>query len=201
MGSLRGNSTFLKSYHSMGNVELNIPHYSLLARGQALRRRFVEHCSWEDAMPTLKHPNRVPDASTIRRWSRPGSLSTGFFVPAPNAGSHCLLAGVWSRRSRSLAVALPKSDSADSRAAASLRRIFFHLPSLPVNAGELLLRSAFGGKQHRGRGCRTTQTALAAARLLTTAELGRPASGLRLRVRRTLSATPGDAAFVLCQRP
>jgi len=43
--------------------------------------------------------------------------------------------------------------------------------------------------------------ALAAARLLTTAELGRPASGLRLRVRRTLSATPGDAAFVLCQRP
>jgi len=26
----------------------------LLARGQALRRRFVEHCSWEDAMPTLK---------------------------------------------------------------------------------------------------------------------------------------------------
>jgi len=41
----------------------------LLARGQALRRRFVEHCSWEDAMPTLKDPNRVPDASTIRRWS------------------------------------------------------------------------------------------------------------------------------------
>jgi len=39
-----------------------------------------------------------------------------------------------------------------------------------MNAGELLLRSALGGKQHR-RGCRTTQAALAAARLLTTAEL------------------------------
>lgn len=41
----------------------------MLARGQALRRRLVEGRSWEDAMPTLKDPNRVPDASTIRRWS------------------------------------------------------------------------------------------------------------------------------------
>ena len=45
MGSLRGNSTFLKSYHSMGSVELNIPHYSLIARSQALRRYFLEHGS------------------------------------------------------------------------------------------------------------------------------------------------------------
>src|ERR1700737_626555 len=45
MGSLRGNSTFLKSYHSMGNVELNIFHYSLIARSQALRRYFLEHGS------------------------------------------------------------------------------------------------------------------------------------------------------------
>jgi hypothetical protein len=40
----------------------------LLARCQALRRRFVEHCSWEEAMPTLKDPDRVPDPSTLRRW-------------------------------------------------------------------------------------------------------------------------------------
>jgi hypothetical protein len=44
-------------------------HYSLLARCQSLRRRFAEHCSWEEAMPTLKDPNRVPDPSTLRRWA------------------------------------------------------------------------------------------------------------------------------------
>jgi len=44
-------------------------HYSLLARCQALRRRFVEHCSWEEATPMLTDPNRVPDPSTLRRWA------------------------------------------------------------------------------------------------------------------------------------
>ena len=44
-------------------------HFSLLARGQALERRFEEHCSWEKAAPKLKDPDRVPDASTMRRWS------------------------------------------------------------------------------------------------------------------------------------
>jgi len=41
----------------------------LLARCQALRRRFVEHCSWEEALPKLKDSNRVPDPCTVRRWS------------------------------------------------------------------------------------------------------------------------------------
>jgi hypothetical protein len=41
----------------------------LLARCQALRRRFMEHCSWEEATPTLKDSNRVPDPSTLRRWA------------------------------------------------------------------------------------------------------------------------------------
>jgi hypothetical protein len=44
-------------------------HYSLLARVQALRRHFMEHCSWEKAAPTLKDPDRVADPSTVRRWS------------------------------------------------------------------------------------------------------------------------------------
>ena len=43
-------------------------HYSLVARSEALRRRFVEGCSWEDAAPALKDPNRVPTPSTLRRW-------------------------------------------------------------------------------------------------------------------------------------
>jgi hypothetical protein len=50
-------------------------HYSLLARCQALRRRFVEDCSWEEALPNLKDSNRLPDPSTLRRWSSGLDLS------------------------------------------------------------------------------------------------------------------------------
>jgi len=32
----------------------------------------MEHRPWEEATPTLKDPDRVPDPSTLRRWS--GSL-------------------------------------------------------------------------------------------------------------------------------
>jgi hypothetical protein len=45
-------------------------HYSLIARSQALRRYFVEGCSWEAASPFLKDPHRVTDPSTLRRWFR-----------------------------------------------------------------------------------------------------------------------------------
>ena len=45
-------------------------HYSLLARSHALQRRFIEHCTWEKALPRLKDPDRLPDPSTVRRWSR-----------------------------------------------------------------------------------------------------------------------------------
>ena len=44
-------------------------HFSLFARCQALWQRLKEHCSWERASPKLKDSDRVPDASTIRRWS------------------------------------------------------------------------------------------------------------------------------------
>ena len=44
-------------------------HYSLLARCQALLRRFTESCSWENAAPKLKDADHVPDSSTVRRWS------------------------------------------------------------------------------------------------------------------------------------
>jgi hypothetical protein len=37
---------------------------------QALRRYFVEGCSWETAAPTVKDPHRVADPSTLRRWFR-----------------------------------------------------------------------------------------------------------------------------------
>jgi hypothetical protein len=44
-------------------------HYSLIARCQALLRRFREHCSWEKSAPKFKDADRVPDSSTVRRWS------------------------------------------------------------------------------------------------------------------------------------
>ena len=42
----------------------------MLARFQALLLRFVEHCSWEKAAPKLKDAERVPDSSTVRRWTQ-----------------------------------------------------------------------------------------------------------------------------------
>ncbi len=59
-----------KTFTFLPWLSLPYTHYSLLARCQALRRRFADHCSWEEATPTLKDPNRVPDPSTLRRWSR-----------------------------------------------------------------------------------------------------------------------------------
>jgi len=53
----------------------------------ALRRRFEEHCSWEEAAPTLKHPDRVPDPSTLRSlaaWTPP-SLRVPFYTKRPPA--------------------------------------------------------------------------------------------------------------------
>jgi len=58
-----------KTFTFLSWLSLPYTHYSVLARCQALRRRFVEHYSWEQATPTLKDPDRVPDSSTLRRWS------------------------------------------------------------------------------------------------------------------------------------
>ncbi len=59
-----------KTFTFLPLFSLPYTHYSLLTRCQALRRRFVEHGSWEEATPTLKDPNRVPDSSTLRRWAQ-----------------------------------------------------------------------------------------------------------------------------------
>jgi hypothetical protein len=58
-----------KTFTFLPLLSLPYTHYSLLMRSQALRRRFVEHSSWEEAAPTLKDSNRVPDPSTLRRWA------------------------------------------------------------------------------------------------------------------------------------
>jgi Domain of unknown function (DUF6431) len=58
-----------KTFTFLPLFSLPYTHYSLLTRCQALRRRFAEHRSLEEATPTLKDPNRMPDPSTLRRWS------------------------------------------------------------------------------------------------------------------------------------
>lgn len=63
-------------------------HYSLIARSDALRRYFIEGCSWETAAPPVKDPHRVADSSTLRRWfqfldsSRPPFWFLRLFVQA-----------------------------------------------------------------------------------------------------------------------
>jgi hypothetical protein len=64
-----------KTFTLLPLFSLPYTHYSLLARCQALRRRFVDGCSWEEALPDLKNSNRLPDPSTLRRWSSGLDLS------------------------------------------------------------------------------------------------------------------------------
>ena len=59
-----------KTFTFLPPFSLPYTHYSLLARGQALRLYFVEHCSLEAAAPTVMNPDRVADPSTLRRWFR-----------------------------------------------------------------------------------------------------------------------------------
>ena len=58
-----------KSFTLLPLFSLPYTHYSLLARAQAFHRHFMEHRPWEEATPRLKDPDRVPDPSTLRRWS------------------------------------------------------------------------------------------------------------------------------------
>lgn len=59
-----------KTFTFLPPLSLPYTRHSLLARGQALQRRFVEHRSWEEATPALKDANHLPDPSTLRRWAR-----------------------------------------------------------------------------------------------------------------------------------
>lgn len=57
-----------KTFTFLPPFSLPYTHYSLLARSQALRRYFLDHCSWEAAVPAVKDPDRLADPSTLRRW-------------------------------------------------------------------------------------------------------------------------------------
>jgi hypothetical protein len=58
-----------KTFTFLPLFSLPYTHYSLLARCQALQRRVGEACSWEKALPKVMDPDRLPDPSTVRRWS------------------------------------------------------------------------------------------------------------------------------------
>jgi hypothetical protein len=57
-----------KTFSFLPWFSLPYTHYSLFARSEALRLRFVEQQGWEKAAPVVKDPNRVADSSTLRRW-------------------------------------------------------------------------------------------------------------------------------------
>jgi hypothetical protein len=61
-------------------LSLPYSHFSLLARCLALWQHFEEHCSWDKALPKLKDPDRLPDPSTVRRWS--SGLDSTQLVPS-----------------------------------------------------------------------------------------------------------------------
>jgi len=64
-----------KTFTFLPPFSLPYTHYSLLAHTEAFRRRFVERCSWDKAVPTLKDSHCLPDPSTVRRWSMGMDLS------------------------------------------------------------------------------------------------------------------------------
>lgn len=85
-----------KTFTFLPPFSLPYCHYSLIARSQALRKYFVEHCSWEAAAPTVKDPERVADGSTLRRWFRSLDCSQppfSFLRPAIHAVSVALHGG------------------------------------------------------------------------------------------------------------
>ena len=57
-----------KTFTFLPFFSLPYTHYSLVARSQALERRFVDNCSWEEAAPSVKDANRIADPSTLGRW-------------------------------------------------------------------------------------------------------------------------------------
>jgi hypothetical protein len=59
-----------RTFTFLPRFSLPYTHFSVLARCQALWRRFMEHSSWEKSAPKLKDADRLPDASTVRRWSK-----------------------------------------------------------------------------------------------------------------------------------
>jgi hypothetical protein len=85
-------------------------HYSLRCRQQAWESA-RESGTWEQSVPDVKEPNRLPDPSTVRRWSWQLFLiavlltsklcqGTGFNTPRPPT----ILALDWNAISRILPV-------------------------------------------------------------------------------------------------
>ena len=99
-------------------------------------------------MPTLKDPDRVPDPSTLRRWSRGLDRSQ----PAASFLRQTLARVVhWLARGdqadpNAWPLSVADSSSASPLAPASLRDFFFRPPSLPGNAGRLSPTLVSGGK-------------------------------------------------------
>jgi len=100
-------------------LSLLYTHYGLLARCQTLRRRLEEHCSWEEAPPTPKEANCVPEPSTLRRWAH----GLDCFRPAPSFLRQTLARiAQWLARGRrgSRGLVLVRTDSGSANPLASV---------------------------------------------------------------------------------
>ena len=153
-------------------------HYSLLARCQALRRRFEEHCSWEKAAPKLKDPDRVPDASTMRRWSSglDGSQPSASFLRQTVVRVAQWLTSRPARRSAERAVALDGSGVESALALCVCRKSPIRPPSLPGKRRGVDADWVAEAKTRCGRRSRNTAAADAAVGLSRAAQWkGRPA--------------------------
>jgi hypothetical protein len=60
----------LKTITFLPEFSLPYTHYSLITRSQALELYFIGGRSLDLATPLVRDPNRVPAASTLRRWFR-----------------------------------------------------------------------------------------------------------------------------------
>ena len=152
-------------------------HYSLVARCHTLLRRFVEHCSWERAVSRFKDADRVPDSSTVRRWSNGLDCFSRHFQFLQHTMSRV---AHWLERGNpgaQKAAPLPWIIRLSKSCGPCAYKKSARPPSLPGNRrGVVPDWVPEAEKEHEPR-CRDTQTANAPAGVPAATELDWPACG------------------------
>ena len=175
-------------------------HFSLLARCQALLRRFVEHCSWEKASPKLKDPDRVAGSfHGSPLVERSGLFSAGAFLSPPDRRPRSSLAGCAGIR---LVMKRDRCRGSLRLSKSSVPCVFEKNPFPTILAWESPASFSYAGLRRRksavGEDVETLRRRMPLLEYLRQHNWkGRPAG--RSEYRRTLSAARGDPALVLCQ--
>ncbi len=164
--------------------------------------RFVEHCSWEKASPKLKDADRLPDASTVRRWSQGvDEFPAGaVFSSARRVRSGSVAGSVATMRIRRDSV-LILADSGSRKSSGPMRRLrkilFPTILAWDLRRHPPTLGSG-GEKVAVGEDVERLKRRMPLLDYLRQHNwTGRPAG--RFEYGRPLSAARGDPAVVLCQ--